>query len=453
MFEFLQKYLMGPMTKISQFRMVRAITAAGMASISFTIVGSMFLVISVIPQAFPVLAGVWAASFDNFKDLYLVAYNASMGIISVYFLVATTYEYAKIIAEEDDVDINPLNAVLMACFLLFMLIPEFVCADGKLSLANATTDSSITYYGFTMASTGVSRLAATGIFTAIIASYLTVRCYVFCVTKHIVVSMPDSVPDGVARSFTAFIPAAFLALGAMVVEGLLALAGTDIYKLISIPFGFVTNLTNSWGGILVIFFLISALWLVGIHGATIVSSLISPIALANLATNVAGTTSIPFAGEFYNAFVFMGGSGSTLGLCLMMCFLAKSDQLKYLGRAAIVPGLFNINEPIIFGLPIVYNPNMAIPFILAPMACASIAYWAIALGIVPPIIVQQPWPTPIGIGGFLAVGADWRGAALALVNFVVASAIYFPFFKAYDKKLKVQEDEKEEGIEAAPAAA
>ena len=150
---------------------------------------------------------------------------------------------------------------------------------------------------------------------------------------------------------------------------------------------------------------------------------------------------IPFAGEFQNSFVIMGGSGATLGLTIFIAFLAKSQQLKVLGRAGVVPSLFNINEPMIFGLPIIYNPYLAIPFFLAPMACASTAYWAIKLHIVSPILAQVPWPSPIGIGAFIGTAGDFRAALLALFNGVLALLIYLPFIKVYDKKLLKEEQE------------
>lgn len=250
--------------------------------------------------------------------------------------------------------------------------------------------------------------------------------------------MPEAVPEGVSRSFTALVPAFIIALVVLFINGCLVSLGTDIYKVIAVPFGFVTNLTSSWIGILIIYFLISALWIVGIHGANIISAFLTPIVLTNMQLNMQGAN-IPFAGEFQNSFVIMGGSGATLGLTLFIAFAAKSEQLKILGRASAVPSIFNINEPIIFGLPIVYNPYLAIPFFLAPMICASTAYWAIKLELVRPIIAQVPWPSPIGIGAFIGTGGDWKAIILALINGVIAFLIYLPFIRVYDNKLKKEE--------------
>lgn len=151
---------------------------------------------------------------------------------------------------------------------------------------------------------------------------------------------------------------------------------------------------------------------------------------------------IAFAGEFNNSFVTIGGSGATLGMVIFIAFFAKSAQLSALGKAAIVPSFFNINEPILFGMPVVYNPYTAIPFFLAPMASMSVAYFAINLGFVNPPIAQVAWPTPIGLSGFIGSGGDWRAFVLALICALVAFLIWFPFIKMYDGKLFAQEQEK-----------
>lgn len=430
---------MKPMSKVSNLRVVRAVTAAGMASISFSIVGSMFLVLNILPDTMPFLRPFFEATIFKFSSLYMLAYTASMGMIGVYFLVTMSYEYANIIKTEDKLNINPVNATLLAVFSVLMLIPQLVVKDGVVGLLHNPEAGIINGWAI---GDGISRLAASGLFTVIIMSVISVRIYAFCVKRNIVIKLPDTVPDGVARSFTALIPAFFVALFVLVVNGILVYLGTDVYALIAIPFGFVSNLTNSWIGLMVIYFLIHALWLVGIHGATIISAIIQPIVLANLASNAAGQTAIPLAGEFTNAFVTIGGSGATLGLVIMMCILTRSDQLKYLGRASIVPAIFNINEPILFGLPLVYNPFMAVPFFLAPMASASLAYFALKLGIVAPIVAQQPWPSPIGIGGLIATGGDYKGLILAVLCSLLAAAIYFPFLKYYDNKLYKEEQMK-----------
>ena len=439
-FGLLEKYLMGPMGKISQLKVVRSVMAAGMATIPFTIVGSMFLVLNILPDTMKFLKPFFDSTFFRISDLYMLANKCTMGILALYFCLVIGYEYTNIFAEEEGLNLNPLNGALLSMFAFFMTIPELLFKDGKMSLITQISKDTNIVNGWNIGGDGVTRLGTTGIFTAIIMAVIAVRIYRFCVKHNIVIKMPESVPAGVSRSFTALVPAFAVAFIVLLIDGAFIALGTDIFKVIAVPFSFVSKLTNSWGGILVIYFLISALWIVGIHGANIVSSFLTPIILSNMQLNMQGAN-IPFAGEFQNSFVIMGGSGATLGLTIFIAFLAKSQQLKVLGRAGVVPSLFNINEPMIFGLPIIYNPYLAIPFFLAPMACASTAYWAIKLHIVSPILAQVPWPSPIGIGAFIGTGGDFRAALLALFNGVLAFLIYLPFIRVYDKKLLKEEQE------------
>lgn len=437
-FALLEKYLMGPMGKIASYPFVRAVMAAGMASIPFTIVGSMFLVLNVLPQTFTFLESFFNNTFFRISDLYMLANKATMGILALYFCLAIGYEYTKTFIDEEGLNLNALNGALLSMFAFFMAIPELVINDGKMTLINLINKDAKIINGWTIADSGVSRLGTTGIFTAIIMAFITVRLYRLCVKKNWVIKMPEAVPEGVSRSFTALIPAFVVAFVVLLINGIFISLGTDIFKLVAIPFGFVVNLTNSWLGILVIYFIIHALWVVGIHGANIIGAFLTPIVLGNMQSNLDGAN-IPFAGEFQNTFVIMGGSGATLGLCIFIAFLAKSEQLKILGKASIAPGIFNINEPLIFGLPIVYNPYLAIPFFLAPMASASIGYWAIKLEIAKPIIAQVPWPSPIGLGAFIGTAGNIAAVLVALLCGLVAFVIWLPFIKVYDKKLVIQE--------------
>lgn len=156
-----------------------------------------------------------------------------------------------------------------------------------------------------------------------------------------------------------------------------------------------------------------------------------------MSLNVAGERMI-VAGEFSNMFVIAGGSGATLGLCIWLATRARSEQLSAIGKASIVPGIFNINEPLIFGLPIIYNPALAIPFMLAPIASMTVYYFSMKLNLINAVVAQVPWPTPVGIGAFLGT-ADWRAIVVSIVCAVVAFLVYYPFIRAYDKQLLKEE--------------
>lgn len=439
MFEFLEKYLMGPMAKVSAWRPVRAIVAAGRASIPFTIVGSMFLVLSVIPQAFPVsfIETIWENSIDKLSPLYLQAYNCTMGILSLYFAIVIGYEYTKIFVDEEDLNVDPVYGALLSVFAFFLTIPELVISNNTFDYLNV---DGATINGWTIGGNSLDRLSTSGMFTAVLMSILAVQLYKTCIRWA--VKMPDAVPEGVSRSFSALISAAVVAIVVLIINGVFVALGTDIYNVVAIPFGFVKNIANSWIGIVVIYLLVHALWIVGIHGANIVMGLVTPILLANMAENANGAQ-IAFAGEFTNSYVTMGGSGAMLLACVWLAFAARSSQLKMLGRAAMGPAIFNINEPLIFGLPVVYNPILALPFMIAPIVAATIGYWSIKLGFAAVSIMQTPWQTPIGLGAYVGSGGSIGALITALLCAVASFIIWYPFLKMYDNQLL-----KEESAEA-----
>ena len=439
MFEFLEKYLMGPMAKVSAWRPVRAIVAAGRASIPFTIVGSMFLVLSVIPQAFPVsfIETIWENSIDKLSPLYLQAYNCTMGILSLYFAIVIGYEYTKIFVDEEDLNVDPVYGALLSVFAFFLTIPELVISNNTFDYLNV---DGATINGWTIGGNSLDRLSTSGMFTAVLMSILAVQLYKTCIRWA--VKMPDAVPEGVSRSFSALISAAVVAIVVLIINGVFVALGTDIYNVVAIPFGFVKNIANSWIGIVVIYLLVHASWIVGIHGANIVMGLVTPILLANMAENANGAQ-IAYAGEFTGSYVTMGGSGAMLLACVWLAFAARSSQLKMLGRAAMGPAIFNINEPLIFGLPVVYNPILALPFMIAPIVAATIGYWSIKLGFAAVSIMQTPWQTPIGLGAYVGSGGSIGALITALLCAVASFIIWYPFLKTYDNQLL-----KEESAEA-----
>ncbi|KRM05718.1 cellobiose phosphotransferase system IIC component [Liquorilactobacillus ghanensis DSM 18630] len=435
-FQFLNNQLTEPMTKFSQFRIVRGITAAGTISMPFIITGSIFIFISAIPRSFPFLAGLWSVSLNKVANLYQLINTATMGIVAVYFCLAFGYEYTRIQAQEEKIDLVPLNGALLSLMAFVISVPELVFKSGVMSLLHTST----VIDGWRI-SNGITRFGATGIFTAIVMAIIAVKIYTYCVKHQWKIRLPKMVPIGVSNSIAFLIPTILIALVVVTINGFLIAVNTDIYRSIAIPFKLVTNLTNTWVFLLIVYFIVHVLWIVGIHGASIVTSLLTPIMLVNLAANQNGAH-LPFAGEFNNTFVIVGGSGATLGMVIYITFFARSAQLSNLGKTSLVPALFNINEPILFGTPVVYNSYTAIPFFLAPMASMSIAYFATKLHMVNPPIAQVAWSTPIGLSSFIGSGGDWRTIILAIVCVIVAFVIWLPFIKHYDNKLFYNEQKK-----------
>ena len=390
--------------KFANTRFVRAVMGAGYSIIAFTIVGSMFLILSVLTQVitFPSFVDFYNSTLGRFNSLFTVIYNSTLGITALFFTGSFAYNYTKIYQQEENLDISPLTGTFLSLFALFITVPQLVWKNGSTQFVTDTKNA--IFSGYAVSGSGLTRIGATGIFTGLIMGTLAVQIYRLSVKKGWSIKMPNSVPKGVADSFTSLIP------------------------------GFIIAII-----ILIIAFLIHFLWFFGIHGATIIGSFVGSFATANMVANVAGDFHA-YAGEFNTAFITIGGSGATLGAVLYMAFMAKSRQMRELGKVAVVPGIFNINEPLLFGLPIVYNIDLVIPFILAPMASAMVGYFSIATHFVPKITAQQPWPTPVGLSGFIAT-QSWQGALVSVLSAVVAAAIWFPFIHGYDLKLAKKEAE------------
>lgn len=425
--------------KFASSRFVRAIMDAGYSVISFSIIGSIFLILTVLPQAFPIpgFADFYANTLGRFTNLFQVVYNSTMGILALIFAGTFAYSYTGIYQKEEHINVVPMNGLLMFLMGFFITVPQLIWKGGVIEFVQIFNKSKMIAGGYEASTGGIARIASVGIFTGLIIAWLTVQIYRYTVKHNWQIKMPASVPAGVSNSFSALIPGFCVAVTVALINMILVIMGTDIFKVLYIPFSFISNIADTWWGFLIIIFLIHFLWWFGIHGATIISSFYTPIVLANMAANVNGATHF-FAGDPMNSFVIIGGSGATLGMALWLAFGARSTQLKEIGKVELVPALFNINEPILFGLPIVYNVNLMIPFITAPLASGLLGYVAVSSGIVPKIIIQQPWPTPVGLSGFLAT-RSWQGAVLSILCALVAFLIWFPFIKHYDNVLLAKE--------------
>jgi PTS system cellobiose-specific IIC component len=202
------------------------------------------------------------------------------------------------------------------------------------------------------------------------------------------------------------------------------------------------NLGSSLPATLIAIIVIQLLWCVGIQGADIVAVFLGPVWLAlseqNAAAKAAGTA-LPniISNQYIYIFVFVGGAGATFALALLL-LNTKSAQLRAIGKAGIWSTFFNVNEPITFGMPIIMNPVMFIPFILAPVVAGIITYMAMALNLVARPYAIVPWTTPVFISGFLATG-DWKAILLQMVNLVATAIVYYPFLKLWDR-MKLEEE-------------
>lgn len=258
--------------------------------------------------------------------------------------------------------------------------------------------------------------------------------------------MPATVPPAVSNSFASLFPGAL----ALILMWVIRMA-VEASPMESIPniINFVlqeplSHLNNSLPGAIIVELFVCLLWFFGIHGANTVSGVMMPIWLGAMTQNANALQAgkeLPniVTQQFYDNFVHMGGSGATIGLAFMLAFLSKSKEFKTLGKLVVGPAFFNVNEPIVFGMPVVMNYKMLLPFVLAPMANVITTYTAMSTGIVAKTMgVMVPWTTPPIISGYLATG-HLSGAVLQIVNIVIDGLIYYVFFKSMDRNHLAEE--------------
>lgn len=293
-------------------------------------------------------------------------------------------------------------------------------------------------------------MASKGLFVAMILGLINGYIYQWFINHNIQIKMPDGVPPAVSKSFSAIIPGAVTIVGWLIVYAILdKLSLPNLHEIAQVALGGSLGLLgNNVIGLLILIFLNSSFWFVGLHGGNVVNAVMKPLWLANLDANkVAYQTgeTLPniFTSVFMDNFVFIGGGGATIGLVLALGYLAHkkkaSKQLKTLAPITVIPGLFNINEPAMFGVPIVLNILLLVPFILAPMFNLLVAWGAMASGLVPLTYTDPGWTMPPVISGLLATGSI-SGSLLQIVLIVLDVLLYLPFVIAIEKRFKLLED-------------
>lgn len=427
-----------PMAKLAEQRHLRAIRDGIIATLPLIIVSSMFLVIAFLPNQMP---ESWALTqfikANQFK--ILLPYRMTMYIMTLYAVFGIGYSLAR------SYKLDGLSGGIMAeLAYLLTIIPKLVpqASDAVKELAASAPDlqsyldSVATGFVIPMGSLGSG-----GMFIGILAAIFAVEVFRFTETKNFKISMPPQVPASVARSFEALVPTAIILI---VVATITMFIGVDVHGIMTKLVAPLVSATDTLPSVLVIIFIGMLFWTFGIHGWSIVGTVARPLWLTLLDNNSAAYAAgeaIPHIGPepFYQWFIMIGGSGTTIGLAILFLLKSKSAYGKALGKTAFIPAIFNINEPMIFGAPIVLNPILMIPFIIAPMLSATVAWLATSLGLVNRVVALAPWTLPGPIGAYLATGGDWRGAVLNIVLILLSIVIYLPFFKIYDNKLKAEE--------------
>jgi len=411
--------------KFVNTKAIMALKDGIMYTMPLSLIGSIFLLLAQIPYK---PFNDWVASI--FGPAWIVPllkiYSGSFALMALAAVMGIAYIYTRNEGHEG------LPAAIIALCSFVMLIPGSVTAIGA-------DKQSIIVGGVLPA----NWLGGQGMVLSIIVGLFVGYVYSWFLTKKFTIKMPEGVPQGVVNQFTALIPALAIFTTLLFVNIFFTVVAKTtfaewIFKVLQIP---LQGVTDSLFGVFIMGAIIPFFWWFGVHGAILVGSVMTPIYLANSLANQAildsGKQLILANGahiiteQFQSLFVTVTGSGLTIGLVVAMIIAGKSGQSKALGKLAIWPGIFNINEPVTFGFPIVMNPFMFIPFVIVPLVSAIATYFAMKIGFLHPFsAVTVPWTTPPIISGFILQG--WRGALWQIIIMAWSCAAYFPFFKKQD---------------------
>ncbi|MDT2584060.1 PTS sugar transporter subunit IIC [Lactococcus petauri] len=420
--KWIETRLMPPMTKIGMQRHMVAIRNGVISTLSLILIGSFIMVFANFP--IPAVAEWLAPHTANLT----IPFRITMGLMAIY----ASFAMGDSLAKSYDLD-GVTGGVLSLAAFLTLTIP--------LNVDTVLTEAGEAAIGWVLP---MQYLGGAGMFSAILTMIFAVEIYRFFIKRDITIKMPDGVPPAVGRSFGALLPGGFIIIFLWIVRVML---NFDINAFIMSIFNPIADLmgNNMFGALLPMIF-IHLLWAAGVHGMNIIGSIVRLMWLmmldANMAAMADGTplTQLPYVApeQFYQWFVTMGGAGVTLVLVFLL-FTCRAKYLRDMAKLTFVPGLFNINEPLIFGMPLMMNPVFTIPFVLNPIILTIVSYSAVRLGLVNGFVANVPWTLPAPIGAYMATGNDWRAIILVLVNLFIAGLIYYPFVKMYDKQMLEEE--------------
>lgn len=411
--EFLENILLPIADKLNNNRYLTALRDGFMVALPFIIFGSIFVVLANLPFLDRLIG---EEAFATYQNALAPASESTLSLMGLFVIVGIGYK----LTQRYGLEAIYGGTVAIASFLI--LTPQVL--EGVAGAIPAVS------------------LGAEGMFLGIVTAFVSAELYRFFTQKNWTIKMPAGVPDQVSKSFSALIPVALTLSIFLVLRIVFSFTPFDtiqnfIYTLIQEP---LTALGSGLPATIIAVLLIQVFWFFGLHGQIIINSVFDPIWYAlnneNLQAFQAGQE-IPnvVTKQFIDTFlVGMGGTGMTLAVIILILIIGRSRQMKELGKLGAPASIFNVNEPIIFGLPIVMNPLSLIPWILAPVVVTIITYFAMSTGIVPkPAGIIVPWTTPPLLSGFLATGNAWQGAVLQAFNLIVVMIIWWPFLKIIDK--------------------
>jgi PTS system cellobiose-specific IIC component len=389
-----------PLTALSENTYMSAIRAGMVSIVPLTIIGGFFTIILYLP-----IEG-WEEFIKPYSQLLQVPVTATFGLLGAFACLFIAYDLGKQFK---------LEAIVSAgsATLIFLML-QIRLDDLAFSMDN---------------------LGSKGLFTAILVAVVCVRVQKFFVDANIVIKMPPNVPAVVYESFLSLIPLFFLVL---VFWMLRFGAGIDVNEYVQTAFGPLVFALNTLPGILTYALLVTLLWSVGINGDNTLDAIVAPVFLQYLAANVTALSQgepLPYvtAYGFFTAFVNVGGTGATIALALVL-WNSKDPGFRQVSRLSLPTQVFQINEPIFFGIPIVLNPIFMIPYILNALLLTTGSFLLMQWNVIQRPFVNVPWTTPPIIGHYLVTGGDWRAAVWGVISIVIAMFVYWPFAKVAERQ-------------------
>lgn len=414
----IEKLLTPMSTWVSNNKSLQAISKGFMSILPVTIISSLFY----LAANFPITAWTEWLTSSGIQQYILIPYNVTMGLFSLYAVFAISYHYAN--AEKCDA----LSSGILALINFFCLTPYVTDIEGVLFAQGGYA------YSFDW-------LGCKGLFVSMIVAVITAKGFCLFEKKGWTIHMPEGVPPYVEKSFASLIPGTIMAFICMIIAALFAKTSFGsihqlIYTYLQTP---LTIIGGSLPGYLFSQVLIQLLWWFGIHGFNVVAGIIMPIFLSIDAARMAGETTNPIGMSLMTVV-----GQSTISVVLILLFFCKSKQLKEVGKVAAPAAIFNIGEPIVFGVPNVLNPYMLIPSVfLVPIVTNLFFYLGFASGIVTPLSgAQVSMQVPVILYGLIQ--GNWMVALWQALAIPLGILLYLPFYKAYDNKLLKEEKERQE---------
>lgn len=420
--------------KIGRNPYLQAIKDGFLGCMPIVLTSSIFLLIATLPSV------VGIALPQPLIDWCNKLYNFTMGVMGIMCAGTTAKNLTASMNRKmpDGKVLNDGSTMIAAqCSMLLLAVTQFpAMLDGsKVSVFDCTS------------------MGTRGLYSAFIAAFITVGVYKFCVSRDLTIKLPKEVPGAIAQNFRDIIPfAGSVVICALIDVAIRAIAGVPFSEILIKLLSPLFAAAETYPGLIIIQFFTAFFWFIGIHGPSIVQPGIDPIRLANQAENLqvlmAGghpahslCFNLSLVGEF-------GGTGATFIVPLLLILFMKSKQLKAVGKASIVPVAFAVNEPLLFGAPMILNPYMFIPFTLAGCFNVCLAKFFIDVVGMNGFSFVVPWATPAPIGIFISTGFQLISLLFVAALLIVDAVIYMPFLKAYDKMLSDQEAERAGELEA-----